>query len=103
VWSPDSSILYVAGDRDGRGGIVALEVATGAHRLVASDAVSTNLSVHPEGTNIYAPQPMRLDTRATDGAPTYLPSPAPLPDLPGTLVEVEAAARGWAVLIPDPA
>jgi hypothetical protein len=154
VWSPDSSILYVAGDRRGRGAIIALEVATGAHRRIVSDAVYTSLSVSPDGTAIYAlrsaidcpPQPVRLDARAPDAAPTFLPSPAPRPALPGTLVEVEAiapdgatvrgwrrgasspaaavvhggphasyntwswrrcpwlsAARGWAVLMPDPA
>jgi dipeptidyl aminopeptidase/acylaminoacyl peptidase len=112
VWSPDSSILYVAGDRRGRGAIVALEVATGVHRRIASDAVYTSLSVSPDGTAIYAlrsaidcpPQPVRLDARGSDAAPTFLPSPAPRPVLPGTLVEVEAAAsdgatvRGWLVL-----
>jgi dipeptidyl aminopeptidase/acylaminoacyl peptidase len=112
VWSPDSSILYVAGDRHGRGAIVALEVATGTARRVASDTVYTSLSASPDGTTIYAlrsaidcpPQPVRLDAGATDGAPTYLPSPAPRPELPGTLVAVEAAApdgatiRGWLVL-----
>ena len=112
VWSPDSSTLYVAGDRHGRGAIVALEIATGAHRRVVSDAVYTSLSVSPDGTAIYAlrsavdcpPQPVRLDARATDGAPAYLPSPAPRPGLPGTLVDVAATApdgatvRGWLVL-----
>jgi dipeptidyl aminopeptidase/acylaminoacyl peptidase len=112
VWSPDSSTLYLAGDRRGRGAIVALEVATGAHRRIASDAVYSSLSVSPDGTAIYAlrsaidcpPQPVRLDLDATDGAPAYLPSPAPRPELPGTLVEVEATApdgatvRGWLVL-----
>jgi dipeptidyl aminopeptidase/acylaminoacyl peptidase len=112
TWSPDSSILFVAGDRRGRGAIVAFEVATGAYRRIASDAVYTSLSVSPDGNAIYAlrsaidcpPQPVRLDARATDGAPTFLPSPAPRPALPGTLVEVEATApdnatvRGWLVL-----
>lgn len=112
VWSPDSSTLYVAGDRRGCGAIVALDVATGAHRRIASDAVYTNLSVSTDGTTIYAlrsavdcpPQPVRLDVNATVGAPTFLPSPAPRPELPGTLVEVEAATpdgatvRGWLVL-----
>jgi dipeptidyl aminopeptidase/acylaminoacyl peptidase len=112
AWSPDSSTLYLAGDRHGRGAVVAVEVATGASRRVASDAVYTSLSVSPDGASLYAlrsavdcpPQPVRLDARATDGAPVYLPSPAPRPDLPGTLVEVEATApdgatvRGWLVL-----
>jgi dipeptidyl aminopeptidase/acylaminoacyl peptidase len=112
AWSPDSSTLYVAGDQRGRGAIVALDVATGAHRRIASDAVYTSLSVSPDGTAIYAlrsaidcpPQPVRLDARATDAAPTFLPSPAPRPALPGTLVEVEATApdgatvHGWLVL-----
>jgi dipeptidyl aminopeptidase/acylaminoacyl peptidase len=112
AWSPDSATLYVTGDRRGRGAVVALDVATGRFRRVASDAVYTSLSVSPDGTTIYAlrsaidcpPQPVRLDARATDGAPTYLPSPALRPDLPGRLVDVEAAApdgatvRGWLVL-----
>jgi dipeptidyl aminopeptidase/acylaminoacyl peptidase len=112
VWAPDSSTLYVAGDRRGRGAIVALDLATGRHRRLASDAVYSSLSVSPDGTAIYAlrsaidcpPQPVRLDAGATDGAPAYLPSPAPRPALPGTLAEVEAAApdgarvRGWLVL-----
>jgi dipeptidyl aminopeptidase/acylaminoacyl peptidase len=112
VWSPDSSTLYVAGDRHGRGAVVALDVATGAHRRIASDAVYSSLSVSADGTALYAvrsaidcpPQPVRLDAGATDGTPTYLPSPVPRPALPGTLVEVEAAApdgatvRGWLVL-----
>lgn len=115
VWSPDSSTLYVAGDRRGRGAVVALDVATGTPRRVVSDAVYTNLSVSPDGTSLYAlrsafdcpPQPVRLDPRAADGAPTYLPSPAPRSPLPGTLVEVEAAAadgatvRGWLILPAD--
>lgn len=112
VWSPDSATLYVAGDRQGRGAVVAVEVATGAVRRVASDAVYTDLSVSPDGATIYAlrsafdspAQPVRLDARTTDGAPAYLPTPAPPPTLPGTLVEVDAAApdggtvRGWLVL-----
>jgi dipeptidyl aminopeptidase/acylaminoacyl peptidase len=111
AWSPDSATLYVAGDRRGRGAVVALDLATGAHRLVAADAVYSSLSVSLDGAILYAlrsavdcpPQPVRLATDATDGAPTYLPSPAPRPALPGTLVEVEAAApdgatvRGWLV------
>lgn len=114
AWSPDSSVLYVAGDRLGRGAVVALDVTTGARRRIASDAVYSHLSVSPDGTAIYAlrsaidcpPQPVRLDTAATDGAPAYLPSPAPSPALPGTLLEVEAAApdgatvHGWLIL-PD--
>ncbi|HEY8453068.1 MAG: prolyl oligopeptidase family serine peptidase [Micromonosporaceae bacterium] len=112
VWSPDSSTLYVAGDRRGRGAVVALDVTTGGYRRIASDAVYSSLSVSPDGAAIYAlrstidcpPQPVRLDAHATDGAPTRLPSPAPAPDPPGELVEVEAAApdgapvHGWLVL-----
>jgi dipeptidyl aminopeptidase/acylaminoacyl peptidase len=115
AWAPDASTLYVAGDRQGRGAIVALDTTTGDHRRIASDAVYTNLSVSPDGTAVYAlrsavdcpPQPVSLDTRTTDGTPTFLPSPAPRPDLPGTLVEVEAAApdgapvHGWLVLPDD--
>jgi dipeptidyl aminopeptidase/acylaminoacyl peptidase len=112
VWSPDSATLYVTGDRAGRGAVVALDLATGTHRRVASDAVYTSLSVSPDGDRVYAlrsavdcpPQPVRLAAHATDGPASYLPSPAPRPALPGTLAEVAAAApdgatvRGWLVL-----
>jgi dipeptidyl aminopeptidase/acylaminoacyl peptidase len=112
AWAPDASTLYVAGDRRGRGAIVALDTITGDHRRIASDAVYTNLSVSPGGAAVYAlrsaidcpPQPVRVDTGATDGTPTFLPSPAPRPALPGTLVQVQAAAPdgatvyGWLVL-----
>lgn len=112
AWSPDSSTLYLAGDRHGRGAIVAVDAATGAYRRVACDAAYTSLSVSPDGAWLYAlrsavdcpPQPVRLDARATDAAPVHLPSPAPRPDLPGTLVEVGATApdgatvHGWLVL-----
>ncbi|MFS8521572.1 MAG: S9 family peptidase, partial [Micromonosporaceae bacterium] len=49
VWSPDSSTLYVAGDRRGRGAVVALDVTTGGYRRIASDAVYSSLSVSPDG------------------------------------------------------
>jgi dipeptidyl aminopeptidase/acylaminoacyl peptidase len=50
-----------------------------------------------------APAPVRLDPQATDQAPQALPSPAPVPALPGRLEEVEtevdgAVVRGWLCL-----
>ncbi len=115
VWAPDSATLYVAGDRQGRGAIIAVDLATGTYRRIVSDAVYSHLSVSPDGDSIYAlrsaidcpPQPVRLDTHATDGTPAYLPSPAPRPELPGRLVEVTATVsdgatvRGWLVLPQD--
>src|SRR5690606_32390198 len=74
--------------------------------------VYSHLSVSPDGTALYALrsaidsplQPVRLDPHVEDGAPTFLPSPAPTPPLPGRLVEVATAApdgaelRGWLIL-----
>lgn len=112
VWAPDSATVYIAGDRLGRGAIIALDLATGARRRLVSDAVYSSLSVSPDGTTLYAlrsavdcpPQPVRLASNAIDGTPGYLRSPAPRPPLPGTLTQVEATApdgatvRGWLVL-----
>jgi dipeptidyl aminopeptidase/acylaminoacyl peptidase len=159
AWSADSATLFVAGDLHGRGAVLAVDPATGAvvSRL-ACDAAYSSLCPAPDGAAVYAlrsawdcaPTPVRLDPAAVDQTPPFLPTPAPTPDLPGRLVELEvpvgevtvhswlclppagsppapvmqwihggpfgsynawswrwnpwvAVARGWAVILPDPA
>jgi dipeptidyl aminopeptidase/acylaminoacyl peptidase len=115
VWSRDSSVLYVAGDRHGRGAIIAVDPATGAIvRRLVSDAVYSSLCVAPDGSALYAlrsaldraPVPVRLDPQAVDQTAEPLPTPAPTPTLPGRLVELDvpvgdASVHSWLCLPPE--
>ncbi|HEV7656230.1 MAG TPA: prolyl oligopeptidase family serine peptidase [Mycobacteriales bacterium] len=109
VWAPDSRILYVAGDLHGSGAVVAVDPATGSVlRRLAGDGVFSSLCPSPDGRYVYAlrsaidaaPAPVRLDTAAADQTPVDLPTPAPMPALPGRVEAVRAAVggatvRGW--------
>jgi dipeptidyl aminopeptidase/acylaminoacyl peptidase len=117
AWSADSQTLFVAGDRHGRGPVVAVDPDTGAVRnRLAGDAAYSALCPSPDGRFVYAlrsaidaaPQPVRLDVTATDQQPQALPSPAPALTLPGRLEEVSAevdgaTVRGWLCLPTDSA
>lgn len=114
AWSPDSNHLYVAGDRQGRGAVVKLDIVTGRTHQLIDDAVYSHLAVSPDGSSIYAlrstidcpPQLVRLHTSSDSDKLCFLPSPAPPPDIPGELIDVQTTAgdgatvRGWLVL-PD--
>ena len=115
AWSRDSRVLYVSGDWHGRGALVAVDPATGAvSTRLANDAVYSALCPAPDGRYVYAlrstvdspPAPVRLDARAADRPPTFLPTPAPVPSVPGRLEEVSvevdgATVRGWLCLPPE--
>jgi dipeptidyl aminopeptidase/acylaminoacyl peptidase len=159
AWSADSATLFVAGDLHGRGAVLAVDAATGEVRSrLVCDAAYSSLCPAPDGSALYAlrsawdcvPTPVRLDPQAVDQTPYRLPTPAPTPELPGRLVELQvpvgdvsvhswlclppesdapapvmqwihggpfgsynawswrwnpwvAVARGWAVILPDPA
>jgi dipeptidyl aminopeptidase/acylaminoacyl peptidase len=110
TWSRDGSELIVTADQDGRGPIFAIDPDGGAVRqLTFDDYVYTDVSPAPGGvlyalrSSYAAPShPVRI---APDGAITELPC-VELPDLPGTLTDLEATAhdgtrvRSWLVL-PD--
>ena len=114
VWSADSGTLFVTGDRHGRGAVLAVDAATGAVvRRLACDAGYAALCPTPDGRHLYAlrstvdtpPTPVRLDVAAADQSPEVLPTPAPVPALPGRLEEVStevdgATVRGW-LCLPD--
>ena len=106
AWSPDSAILYVSGDRQGRGAVLAVDPATGTARRLAADAVYSSLC--PADGHLYAlrsaidapPAPVRLDPAAPDQRAEPLPTPGPVPPPPGRVEEVEAqvagaTVRGW--------
>ena len=98
AWLGDGSALVVSGDLHGRGAVALVDPATGRiTRRLASDAGYTNLRVAPDGTAVYALRsaidapaaPVRLSTASTDQTPEFLPDPAPIPPLPGTLTELD--------------
>jgi dipeptidyl aminopeptidase/acylaminoacyl peptidase len=117
VWSADSQTLYVTGDLHGRGAVLAVDAATGTvRRRLAADGAYSALCPSPDGRWVYAlrsavdapPTPVRLDTAAADQEPVRLPTPAPVPPLPGRITEVAtevdgATVRGWLCLPPEDA
>lgn len=119
-WAPDSSAVYVAADHQGRRPV--FRVAAGEDpaepvRVTEDDASYLGLNASADGRFLYAlrsgvgivPGPARIDTAQGGAAAEIaaLPSPAPRPELPGTLTEISATAddgvpiRGWLVLPED--
>lgn len=115
VWSGDSASVYVTGDLHGRGAVLAVDPDTGAvRRTLADDAVYSSLCPAPDGAALYAlrsaidapAQPVRLDPQAAHQDPARLAGPAPVPELPGELIELSvpaadgASVHGWLCLPP---
>jgi dipeptidyl aminopeptidase/acylaminoacyl peptidase len=102
AWATDSGTVYVSGDLHGRGAVLAVDAATGrVSERLAVDASYSNLCPAPDGS-VYAlrsavdeaPVPVRLESAADDQRPGRLPTPAPTPQLPGTLTEFSAPVDG---------
>ncbi len=121
VWLPDSSGLVVVADDEGRAPVFRIDLSADGQdkvtRLTSDDAAFSDVQIAPDGRRAYAlrssytapAHPVSLDPAA--GAPvpaTPLASPAPTPEVPGRLEEVEATAsdgrriRAWLAL-PDTA
>ena len=119
-WLPDSSGLVVVADDGGRAPVFRVDLASDqVSRVTSDDAAFTDLRVAPAGDALYAlrssylapSHPVRIDLAAAANGPVAaveLPAPAPAPELPGTLTELEtttadgARVRAWLAL-PDPA
>jgi dipeptidyl aminopeptidase/acylaminoacyl peptidase len=113
VWSRDSRTLFVTGDLHGRGAVLAVDAATGDVTRLVSDAVYSSLCPSPDGRHLYALRsaidsantPVRIDVTLADQNPQALPTPAPTPQLPGTLVEITASdpagVHAWLCLPPE--
>jgi dipeptidyl aminopeptidase/acylaminoacyl peptidase len=109
-WAPDSSAVYIVADHQGRRPIFRVPMDGEVTRLTQDDAAYLWLNASADGRFLYAlhsainlaPGPARID--AATGEVTDLPSPAPRPDVPGTLTEVTATAddgatiRAWLAL-----
>ncbi|MEV4394138.1 S9 family peptidase [Nonomuraea sp. NPDC049607] len=110
AWAPDSSALYLVADHQGRRPVFRVPLAGEHTRLTADDAAYLGVNASADGTYVYAlrsnialaPAPARIDVAT--GEIADLPSPAPRPEVPGTLTEISATAddgatvRGWLVL-----
>ncbi|TMR30323.1 S9 family peptidase [Nonomuraea zeae] len=109
-WAPDSSAVYLVADHQGRRPVFRVPLDGEHSRLTQDDAAYSGLNPSADGRFVYAlrsgvdlaPAPARID--AATGEITDLPSPAPRPEVPGTLTEISATAddgttiRGWLVL-----
>jgi len=115
AWLPGANALIVTADDDGRCPVFRLDLDTDeVTRLSGDDGAYTAVLLSPDGQAVYAiraavdatPTPVRLDPVTVGQQPVYLPAPAPLPQLPGTLTEVHTKAddgtalRAW-LAIPD--
>ncbi|TDC56601.1 S9 family peptidase [Jiangella ureilytica] len=113
VWTPDGTAILFSADDDGRAPVFRIDVASGEiTKLTADDYAYSDLVVSPDGRTVYAlrtsylepPRPVRLSATEAGQQSSPLPAPAPVPELPGTLTEVEATAtdgvrvRSWLAL-----
>ncbi|MEW1839862.1 S9 family peptidase [Nonomuraea angiospora] len=109
-WAPDSAAVYIVADHQGRRPVFRVPLDGESTRLTLDDAAYAGLSVSSDGGSVYAlrsglalaPGPARIDVAG--GEIVDLPSPAPRPEVPGTLTEISATAddgatvRGWLAL-----
>ena len=109
-WLADGSALIVTADRNGRGPIATVRQDR-VDWLTDDDFAYSDLCVTSDGTAVFAlrssyraaPHPVRidLDGAGSVGEPVVLPAPADIPELPGTVEDVQASAadgttiRGW--------
>jgi dipeptidyl aminopeptidase/acylaminoacyl peptidase len=118
VWLPGSDGLLVTTDDDGRAPVFRVGLDGTVAKVTSDDAAFHNVQVAPDGRTAYAlrssylapAHPVRIDlTPAAPVAAEPLPSPAPLPELPGRLEEVETTGldgtrvRAWLALPHDAA
>jgi dipeptidyl aminopeptidase/acylaminoacyl peptidase len=109
-WAPDSSAVHIVADHQGRRPVWRVPLDGTVTMLTGDDAAYQALNASPDGHFVYAlhsgldraPGPARIDVAT--GETTDLPSPAPRPEVPGTLTEISATAddgttiRGWLIL-----
>jgi dipeptidyl aminopeptidase/acylaminoacyl peptidase len=115
TWTPDGAAIVVVADENGRAPVFRIDAASGSvARLTADDFAYSDPVVSPDGRFVFAlrtsylepPMPVRLDAATVDQDSTALIAPAPKPELPGTVTEVETTAadgsrlRAWLAL-PD--
>ncbi|HEY0119973.1 MAG TPA: alpha/beta fold hydrolase [Cellulomonas sp.] len=115
-WLPGSDGLLVVADDDGRAPVFLLSLDGTVTRVTSDDATFHHVQVAPDGRTAYAlrssylspAHPVAIDlTAALPVAAEPLPAPAPLPELPGRLEEIETTGldgtrvRAWLALPHD--
>ncbi len=113
VWLPSSDGLLVTADDDGRKPVFRLSLDGTVTRVTSDDACFGAVQVAPDGATAYAlrssyaypAHPVRISLTATAPvAAEPLLGPAPLPELPGRLEEIETTGvdgtrvRAWLAL-----
>ncbi|KQO65116.1 S9 family peptidase [Curtobacterium sp. Leaf261] len=113
VFDADDRALVATADQDGRGPVFRLPIDGGAVEQVTTDDFAyTGIAVDASSGVIVAlrsswttpPHPVRIDP---DGSVTALPTPAPLPAVPGRMSDVSTTTedgvrvRGWLITPPD--
>ena len=118
AWSPDGSAVFFLADRDGRGAIYRVEVASGEVTCLAADGTLASPAVSPDGASVFAlgstlrapGQVVRIGARAGGQTPAVLPSPAldeEAAGAPGRVERIETTAAdgtrvaAWLVLPAD--
>ncbi|MEV4284067.1 S9 family peptidase [Nonomuraea bangladeshensis] len=110
AWAPDSASVYVVADHQGRRPVFHVPLDGEVRRVTGDDAAYAQPDVTADGRFLnvlrsavnLAPGPARIELAT--GEITDLPSPAPRPEVRGTLTEITATAddgetiRGWLVL-----
>lgn len=113
-WSADSAAMFFVADENGRAPVFRVELEGGTVTRLCADGAFSDVCPAPDGTAIYAvrssfaapPHLVALDSRTADQQPRLLSGPQGEVELPGTVVEVAAAAtdgtaiRSWLVLPP---
>jgi dipeptidyl aminopeptidase/acylaminoacyl peptidase len=110
IFEMDDSALIVTADHDGRGPVFRVPLdGEPVEQITTDDFAYSSVAIDPETGALIAlrsswvtpPHPVRI---GFDGVVTLLPSPVALPEIPGTITEVEARAedgarvRAWLVL-----
>ncbi|QGN32921.1 prolyl oligopeptidase family serine peptidase [Microlunatus sp. Gsoil 973] len=98
AFSPDASVLYVIADEDGDSPLFEVDLATEAPRRLTERGAYGSAVLSDDGATVYAIRTSYTDPGGivaidtATGASTELPAPVSYPELPGTLVDVEAHA-----------
>jgi dipeptidyl aminopeptidase/acylaminoacyl peptidase len=112
VFAADDTSVLATADQDGRAPVFRIPLDGGTvEQLTSDDWAYSSLRVADNGVVVALraswAAPMHPVRIATDGTVTALATPAPLPEVPGRLEEVETTAadgtrvRGWLVLPTD--